>query len=83
MTRILPSVACHAAIRDAFVVRTYAMHAFTLLISYSSSLKKVELSVEDEHLLKKAVEMVESNFLSCWTAVSAVMDLGQEVSKSQ
>lgn len=81
MTRILPSVVCHAFLRDAFVVRTYAMHSFSLLIAYSATIKKQSLSVEDKHLLKKAVEIVEDNFLASWTAVSSDMDQGQEVSQ--
>ena len=81
MTRILPSVACHAAVRDAFVVRTYAMHAFTLLIAYSATLARSKAREEDKHLLKKGVEMVEDNFLACWCAVSADMDQGQEPAK--
>lgn len=80
MTRILPSIACHARIRDAFVIRTYAMHSFALLIAYSATLKRqASLSVEDKHLLTKAVEVVEDNFLASWTAVSSDMDQGQEV----
>lgn len=81
MTRIIPSVACHGVLRDreAFVVRTYAMHSFGLIIAYSSRLDQGELSRESLQLLKKAVEVVEDNFLAAWTAVSSVFDGGQEV----
>jgi len=80
MTRILPSIACHAAIHDTFVPRTYGLHAFNILLAYSTY-QKTEWSVEDQHLLKKAVETVEDNFLSCWTSVSADMDGGAEPEK--
>lgn len=80
MTRILPSVACRGAVRDAFVVRIYAMHSFTLLIAYSTTLTRPDPRDEDMQLLKKGVEMVEDNFLSCWTAVSTDTDQGQEPS---
>eukprot|EP00546_Thalassionema_frauenfeldii_P015592 CAMPEP_0178909046 /NCGR_PEP_ID=MMETSP0786-20121207/8271_1 /TAXON_ID=186022 /ORGANISM="Thalassionema frauenfeldii, Strain CCMP 1798" /LENGTH=2043 /DNA_ID=CAMNT_0020581037 /DNA_START=387 /DNA_END=6518 /DNA_ORIENTATION=+ len=80
MTRILPSIACHAAIRDTFVPRTYGLHAFNILLAYSTYQKK-EWSAEDQHLLKKAAETVEDNFLSCWTSVSADMDGGAEPEK--
>ena len=81
MTRILPLVACHAVGRDAFVVRTYALHAFTLLIAYSTTLTNSVPSEEDKHLLKKGIEMIEDNFLACWTAVSAESDQGQDAGK--
>lgn len=82
MTRIIPSVACHGVLRDreAFVVRTYALHSFGLIIAYSSRLDNDDnLSVESLHLLKKAVEVVEDNFLAAWTSVSSQYDSGQEV----
>ena len=74
MTRILPSIACHATIRDAFVPRIYAIHAFNVLLAYSTFQKEGEWTAEDEHLIKKAIESVMDNFLSCWTAVSTDMD---------
>lgn len=74
MTRILPSIACHAIIRDAFVPRTYGLFAFDILLAYSVYQKEDNWTAEDEHLLKKAIESVEDNFLSCWTAISSDMD---------
>ena len=79
MTRILPSVACSGRLRETFLVRTYAMHSFGLIIAYSSRLDQATMSVESLHLLKKAVEVVEENFLASWTAVSSDFDGGQEV----
>lgn len=81
MTRIIPSLACHGILRDkeAFVVRTYAIHSFGLIITYSSRLDQGKLSIESLHLLKKAVEVVEGNFLAAWTSVSSQFDGGQEV----
>jgi hypothetical protein len=80
MTRVLPSIACHSMIRDAFVPRTFGTHAFNILLA-SSTYQKKELNEVDHHLLRKAIEAVEDNFLSCWTAVSFDMDNGQEPEK--
>lgn len=79
MTRILPSVACHG-LCDFFLVKTQALHAFGLLLGYSSKLEKETLEVEDLQLLRKGVELVEDNFVASWTAASTDFDAGQEVS---
>lgn len=81
MTRILPSIACHATIRDAFVPRIYGIHAFNVLLAYSTYQKEDEWTAEDQHLVKKAIESVVDNFLSCWTAVSSDMDGEQAAEK--
>lgn len=81
MTRILPSIACHATIRDAFVPRIYGIHAFNILLAYSTYQKEDEWTAEDQHLIKKAIESVTDNFLSCWTAVSTDMDGEQAAEK--
>jgi hypothetical protein len=78
MTRILPSVACHGR-RDYFTVRTCAMHAFAILVTYSGRLDK--LTVDAMQLLRKGVELIEENFASSWTASSADHDRGQEGEK--
>jgi hypothetical protein len=74
MTRILPSISCHAVIRDAFIPRTYGIHAFNVLLAYSTYQKVDDWTAEDHHLIKKAIESVLDNFLSCWTAISTDMD---------
>lgn len=80
MTRILPSVSC-AGPRDYFVVRTYALHAFVVLLAYSSRLEMEPMSVEDKQLLLKGVEVIEDNFTASWTAASVDVDKGQEADK--
>ena len=80
MTRILPSVACHG-FRDYFVVRTYALHSFAVLVSYSGRLDNDTLSSDALQLLRKGVELVEENFATCWTASSNDIDRGQESEK--
>jgi hypothetical protein len=78
MTRILPSAGGHG-FKDYFVVRTYALHSFGILLAYSARLDKASLSEEDKQLLRKAVELVEDNFSASWTAASNDVDRGQEV----
>lgn len=79
MTRILPSVA-RQGFRDFFIVQTHALHAFGLLLGYSSKLEKDRLEAEDLQLLRKGVELIEDNFVASWTAASVDFDAGQEVS---
>ena len=79
MTRVLPSVS-QQGFRDFFIVQTHALHAFGLLLGYSSKLEKQKLEAEDLQLLRKGVELVEDNFVASWTAASADYDAGQEVS---
>lgn len=80
MTRILPSAACHG-FRDYFAVKTYALHAFAVLLIYSVRLKAMALGDEDKQLLRKGIELVEDNFSSSWTAASIDIDKGQEAEK--
>ena len=77
MTRILPSISCHG-VRDYFNVRSYALHSFGLLLAYSNK-NRCDPSVEDIHLLKKCIEIVEDNFLAAWTVASYDYDRGNEV----
>ena len=77
MTKVLPSLACFG-VRDYFNVRTYALHSFGILFAYSNRLDGA-LNAEDSHLLKKAVEIVEDNFLAAWTVASNDYDRGNEV----
>jgi hypothetical protein len=79
MTRILPSAACYG-FRDYFVVRTYALHSFAVLLAYSNRIEKNTLSDDDKQLLRKGIELVEDNFSVSWTASSTDIDRGQEVS---
>jgi hypothetical protein len=81
MTRILPSVVCYG-FRDAFVVRTYAIHSLGLLLAYSGMLDHEPPTDEDLQLMRKGVEIVEDNFLASWTAASSDLDRGMEVSSS-
>lgn len=78
MCRILPSAGGHG-FKDYFVVRTYALHSFGILLAYSARLDKTSLSDDDKQLLRKGVELVEDNFSASWTAASNDVDRGQEV----
>jgi hypothetical protein len=84
MTRILPSTTCQG-MRDYFVVRTYAIHSYSILLAYSSRLNDSSNSktMDDDvrQLLRKAVEVVEDNFASAWTIASADNDRGQEAER--
>ena len=80
LIRIIPSIDCGRQ-RGFFGVRTYALHAFGLLLAYPNKFKGASLNANDMHLLKKSVEIVEDNFLSAWTTVSSEQDLGTESEK--
>lgn len=77
LTRVLP----YSHESDFFNVRTHALHALELLISYSFPEKDEEITAESLHILQKAVETIESNFLSTWTAITADFDGGREGEK--
>lgn len=81
ITRLLPSVAYHGALRDYFIVRAYALHAYAVLLSYSGRLDHGTLDDVDKQLVKKAVELIEGNFAAAWTSASADLDRGQEAEK--
>jgi len=80
MTRILPSVSC-SGVQDYFVTRTFAIHAFNVLVSYSERLKSQRLDAESLQLLRKAVELIEENMSVAWSSSSADIDKGQENDK--
>mmetsp|Transcript_8614 Transcript_8614/g.24768 ORF Transcript_8614/g.24768 Transcript_8614/m.24768 type:complete len:2534 (-) Transcript_8614:705-8306(-) len=80
ITRLLPSIACQG-VRDFFGVRTYALHAFGVLLSYSNRLAKPILDPVDNHLLRKSIELVEDNFAAAWTAAAIDYDKGNESEK--
>lgn len=80
MTRILPTSSCHG-FKDFFAVKTYALHSFAVLLTYSSRLDTTPLNEEDKQLLRKGVELVEDNFSSAWTAVTVDLDKGPDIEK--
>jgi hypothetical protein len=79
MSRILPSLTPLGFEGETFLVRTYALHAFGLLVAYSSTMETEEYA----QTLQKAVEVVDHNFLSAWTSVCADFHSGREVSYMQ
>jgi hypothetical protein len=81
MTRILPAVAYYGEHRDYFSVMTYALHSFTVLLSYSTERDGSDLYDTDKQLLRKGIELIEGNFTAAWTSSSADIDMGQEVEK--
>jgi hypothetical protein len=80
MTRILPSIN-YFGFRDYFVVRSYAIHAFAVLLAYSERLESETLGPVEIQLLEKAIELVEDNFCSSWMAASSDVDRGEEPEK--
>lgn len=80
LTRILPSASCHE-FRDYFLVKTYALHSFAVLLTYSARLNSTEFQDEDKQLIRKGVELVTDNFYEAWTSASADADRGQETEK--
>ena len=81
MIRVLPYVTGHLSSGISLNSRASALHAFLMLLEYSGKLGSEHLSAEDLHLLRKAVEIVEDNFLSSWTVASHVLDQGNEIEK--
>ena len=79
MTKLLPSVKILGP-RDFFVARTSALHSFGVLLGYSNRFAGPSLSDEDLHILKKAIELVEGNFLTAWNLATHDYDRGDEVS---
>ena len=81
MTRILPSATYHGVFRDYFIVRAHALHAFAVFLAYSGATDESTLEDVDLQLMRKGIELLEGNFISCWTAVSTDADKGQESEK--
>ena len=79
MTRLLPSLATQNFESDSLLARAYALHSFGVLIS--NSLSKGELSSSQIQIVWKAVEAVETSFLSAWSAVSSDISKGREREK--
>eukprot|EP00986_Skeletonema_menzelii_P004460 scaffold1524_cov140-Skeletonema_menzelii.AAC.1 len=79
MTRLLPSLATQNFESDSLLSRAYALHSFGILIS--NSLSKGELSSSQIQIVWKAVEAVETSFLSAWSAVSSDISKGREREK--
>jgi hypothetical protein len=81
MTRVLPFVAGRISSGISLNSRSSALHAILMLLEYSGKLDGRHLNEENLHLLKKAVEIVEDNYLSAWTVASHVLDQGNEAQK--
>ena len=81
MTRVLPTLATHNMDEDSLLARTYALHAFGILISNSIDKSTTALTPEQRQIIFKAVEAVESNFLSAWSSVVAETSKGKEREK--
>lgn len=80
MTRLLPSLATQNVEGDSLLTRTYALHSFGILISNSIT-KGTALSPDQIQIIWKAVESVESSFLSAWSAVVSENSRGREREK--
>jgi len=87
LTRALPYIATHTGYDDdSFLTRTYALHSFGLLLSYSNVVgnMSVTFAPEDERyqILSKAVEIVENNFFAAWkTNMTEVDSRSRETEK--
>ncbi|KAG7357447.1 heat repeat-containing protein [Nitzschia inconspicua] len=81
MIRLLPYISGQSTGTTSLSARTSALHALLLLLEYSRIFKKHVIDPEEMHLLKKAIEIVEENFLSAWTIASHYLDQGNESAK--
>ena len=81
MTKVLPYVTGRISSVVSLNARSSALHAIMLLLEYSGKFDSRHLNEENLHLLKKAVEIVEDNYLSAWTVASHVLDQGNAVQK--
>jgi hypothetical protein len=79
MTRLLPSLATQNIDGDSLLARAYALHSFGILIS--NSLPKRDLSSSQIQIVWKAVEAVETSFLSAWSAITSDISKGREREK--
>ena len=79
MTRLLPSLATQNFDSDSLLTRAYALHSFGVLIS--NSVSKGELTSSQIQTVWKAVEAVETTFLSAWSAVNSDISKGREREK--
>jgi hypothetical protein len=76
MTRLMPYISTQDADDDSYISRTYALHSFFLLLSYSKIIESASVSMlERIHILSKAVEVVESNFYAAWTTNETEVDI--------
>jgi hypothetical protein len=67
INRLLPYIATQEADFDSHVSRTYAIHSFLLLLSYSGAIDQTSMSLDSrKQILSKAVEVVENNFFASW-----------------
>ena len=85
ITRVLPSCGTSNMEGDFFGVRTHALHSLLILLAYSIP-KTIEEPISSEdvqtiHTIRKCIEVIETNFLSAWTAPTADYDAGQEGEK--
>ena len=76
ITRLMPYIATQDAEDDSYISRTYALHSFLQLLSYSKIIEKSSVSkLERFQILSKAVEVVESNFYSAWVSNDTETDI--------
>jgi len=81
LIRVLPFVIGRISSGISLNARASALHSIMLLLEYSGKMNCIHLDEEDLHLLKKAVEIVEDNYLSAWTVASRVLDQGNQAQK--
>jgi len=81
MTRVLPYVDGRLSSGISMNARASALHSILMLLEYSGKMDSRNLNEENLHLLKKAVEIVEGNYLSAWTSASHSLDRGNEAQK--
>jgi hypothetical protein len=76
MTRLMPYITTQDVEDDSYISRTYALHSFLQLLSYSKIIESTSVStLERIHILSKAVEVVESNFYAAWTSNDTEVDI--------
>ena len=81
MTRVLACLSTSTYAGDSMMIRASALHVFGLLLSYSFSPDSKEPGPEHIQILRKAVELIEHNFLSTWTTTSLPLEKSLKASQ--
>eukprot|EP00536_Pseudo-nitzschia_multiseries_P003440 jgi/Psemu1/252652/estExt_Genewise1Plus.C_530049 len=81
MSRVLPYVSGLLSSGISLNARASALHSILMLLEHSGKMNADHLHEDDLHLLKKAVEIVEENYLFAWTVASRALDQGNQAQK--
>ena len=79
MTRVLACLSTRIHDGDSVTVRASALHVFGLLTMYSFATAQSKPGPEQTQILRKAVQLVEYNFLSTWSTATIFLEKGTKV----